>query len=78
MRLASPPLSRMLLLGPAMAALVLAGCSGWEPYEHRNENEEGPKQGMFSGEGGEFVIFRSSKQPKPEDERDESKQDKDG
>jgi hypothetical protein len=29
-----------------------------EPYEPRDHREEGPKQGLFSGEEGEFVIFR--------------------
>lgn len=33
------------------------GCAGIEPYEPRDHREEGPKQGLFSGEDGEFVIF---------------------
>ena len=41
-----------------MAALLVSGCAGIEPYEPRNDREEGPKKGLFTGSEGEFVIFR--------------------
>jgi hypothetical protein len=42
-------------------ALLLNGCTGMEPYEPRDHREEGPEQGLFSGEAGEFVIFSREK-----------------
>jgi len=38
-------------------AVVIAGCSGITPGELRNEREEGPQKGLFTGSAGEFVIF---------------------
>lgn len=38
--------------------LVMTGCSGITPDgELRNNREEGPQQGLFSGPHGEFVII---------------------
>jgi hypothetical protein len=39
------------------------------PYEPRNNREEGPEKGLFSGSQGEFVIFRG--EPSAEDEKSE-------
>jgi hypothetical protein len=39
-----------------LTTMFLAGCSGVTPYEPRNNREEGPENGLFSGPGGEFVI----------------------
>jgi hypothetical protein len=39
-----------------------------EPYEARNEREEGPKQGLFTGSDGEFVLIRSGGNPNPDKE----------
>ncbi len=36
--------------------VVLAGCAGIEPYEPRNNREEGPEKGLFTGSQGEWVI----------------------
>lgn len=56
------------LLGPMVLGLTLlliaslvSGCAGLEPYEPRDDREEGPKQGLISGEAGEFVIRRQDK-----------------
>jgi hypothetical protein len=48
---------------------VLTGCTGMAPYEPRNNREEGPEKGLFSGSRGEFVIFRGD--PSAEDEKSE-------
>jgi len=40
---------------------LVNGCAGMEPYEPRDHREEGPEQGLISGEAGEFVIFRREK-----------------
>ena len=37
---------------------IIAGCTGMAPYEPRNNREEGPEKGLFSGSEGGFVIFR--------------------
>ena len=50
------------------ALLVLAGCAGIEPYEPRNNREEGPESGLFTGSEGEFVIFRKADQSKTDSE----------
>jgi hypothetical protein len=44
--------------GLFVLTLLVNGCAGMEPYEPPDHREEGPKQGLFSGEEGEFVIFR--------------------
>jgi hypothetical protein len=43
-----------------LALLIIAGCSGIEPLELTNTREEGPENGLFSGSGGEFVIYRKA------------------
>lgn len=40
-------------------SLVNIGCSGMVPFEYRNHREEGPSGGAFSGDQGEFVIYRN-------------------
>jgi len=47
---------------------MVTGCAGMEPYEARDEREEGPKHGLFSGSDGEFVLIRSEGNPNPEKE----------
>jgi len=42
-----------------VAAAISAGCSGMTPVDLRNNREEGPEKGLFSGSQGEFVILRS-------------------
>lgn len=46
-----------------VALLVIIGCAGIEPYEPRNNREEGPEKGLFTGSAGEFVIFRKADAP---------------
>ena len=46
-----------------LALLVIFGCAGIEPYEPRNNREEGPEKGLFTGSEGEFVIFRKADEP---------------
>ena len=48
---------------------IVIGCTGMSPYEPRNNREEGPEKGLFSGSQGEFVIFRGD--PAAEDEKSE-------
>ena len=39
-----------------LIAVVMAGCAGIEPYEPRNNREEGPQKGLFTGSEGNWVI----------------------
>jgi hypothetical protein len=52
----------------ALLLALLARCAGMEPYEPRNNREEGPEKGLFTGDEGEFVIFRLRSKPKDEEE----------
>ena len=46
-----PPNSiRTSRLVPLAVALLITACAGFEPFEHRNEREEGPRAGLISGE----------------------------
>ena len=54
---------KALWVGPVLATLLVSGCAGLKPYESRDYREEGPKQGLFSGSEGEFVIFRRAGKP---------------
>jgi hypothetical protein len=50
------------------ALLVISGCAGIQPYEPRDDREEGPEKGLFTGSEGEFVIFRKADEPKKDSE----------
>ena len=39
-----------------LMVVVMVGCAGIEPYEPRNNREEGPATGLFTGSQGEWVI----------------------
>lgn len=52
-----------LCLGCLLVGLLLTGCSGFEPYQPRDDREAGPEQGLFSGTAGEFVIYSKEKEP---------------
>ena len=49
---------KVLWIGPLLVALLVAGCAGIEPYEPRDNREEGMEKGLFTGSEGEFVIYR--------------------
>ena len=54
-----------------MIVVVMTGCAGIEPYEPRNDREEGPEKGLFTGSQGEWVIVG----PKAEETDVEEKRD---
>jgi hypothetical protein len=50
--------------------LIVAGCSSITPYQPRNNREEGPERGIFTGSKGEFVIsIPVPGEPAKEDEK---------
>ncbi len=54
---------KALWVGPMLAALLVTGCAGIKPYQPRDDREEGPEKGLFTGSEGEFVIFRKAVEP---------------
>jgi hypothetical protein len=42
-----------------LIVVVVAGCAEIEPYEPRNNQEEGPQKGLFTGSRGAWVILRA-------------------
>jgi len=49
---------KAFLIGSLLVALLVTGCAGIEPYEPRDNREEGLEKGLFTGSKGEFVIYR--------------------
>ena len=47
-----------------VAGLIISGCAGIKPYEPRDNREEGPAKGLFTGPAGEFVILRKPDESK--------------
>ncbi len=60
-----------------VAALIMAGCAGIEPYEPRNNREEGPEKGLFTGSEGEWVIVAPKKPETDKEDENEKKNDDD-
>ena len=53
---------KALWVGSLLGAMLVTGCAGIKPYEPRNDREEGPEKGLFTGSKGEFVIFRKAEE----------------
>ena len=52
--------------------VIIGSCAGIEPYEPRNDREEGPEKGLFTGSQGEWVIV-GPKEPETDKEKEEEK-----
>jgi hypothetical protein len=63
MGLSSTHKRKALRIGLLLVGLLVVGCSGMKPYEPHDYRREGPKQGLFSGSKGEFVIYREVDDP---------------
>jgi hypothetical protein len=59
---------KALRIGALIITLWVAGCAGIAPYEPRNNREEGPEKGLFTGSAGEFVFFRKADEPETDSE----------
>ena len=53
-----------------LAALLVTGCTGIEPYEPYDYRQDGPKKGLFTGSAGEFVIYKKADEPEIDGEAD--------
>ena len=51
---------KALQISSFLVALIVAGCDGMKPFVPRDDREEGPEQGIFSGSDGEFNIYGSA------------------
>jgi hypothetical protein len=54
----------LVIVALLAASLVIFGCAGVKPYEPRDNREEGPEKGLFTGSEGEFVILKKAEEPK--------------
>jgi hypothetical protein len=55
--------------------LLVAGCAGIKPYEPRNDREEGPEKGLFTGSQGEWVILGPKAPQKDREEKNKGEQE---
>jgi hypothetical protein len=46
------------LLAGACLLFTLQACSSYKPFQYHDERESLPGPGLFSGEDGEFILFR--------------------
>ncbi len=46
-------------------ATLLVACAGMEPFEPPVTGELNPEPGLFSGENGAFILYRSDRQSQP-------------
>ena len=72
MRISKTHIRKALWIVLLVAAMLVFGCAGIEPYEPRDNREEGPEKGLLTGSEGEWVIFRKADEPKTESEADKS------
>ena len=61
-----------------LIAFVMAGCAGIEPYEPRNNREEGPEKGLFTGSESEWVILAPKKPETDKEDKEHPDKPTDG
>jgi hypothetical protein len=62
MNIFDKPVRKVLWIGLFLAVWFITGCTGFKPYEPRDNREEGLEKGIFTGSEGEFVIFRKAEE----------------
>lgn len=59
--------SRTVAVLAVLLCVLVSGCSGITPGgELRNNREEGPEKGIFSGQDGEFVLYGPATEKAPD------------
>ena len=66
---------KVLWAGPLLVVLLVSGCTGIKPYEPRDDREEGPKKGLFTGSQGEWVILGPKAPQKDKEEKNKGGQE---
>jgi hypothetical protein len=61
MNIFDKPVRKVLWIGLFLAVWFITGCTGFKPYEPRDNREEVLEKGIFTGSEGEFVILRRTK-----------------
>jgi hypothetical protein len=56
--------------------LMVAGCAGITPYDPPEHGEQPKTRGLFSGAGGEFVIYQEADEIDTDGEANENKEQK--
>jgi hypothetical protein len=52
------------------ATMLVAGCSGIQPYNPPDDKETPPGSGLLTGPDGEFVIYRKNAEADTDSDRD--------
>jgi hypothetical protein len=60
---------KSLWIGLLLVALLVSGCADIKPYEPRDDREEGPEKGLFTGSQGEWVILGPKAPQKDKEEK---------
>ncbi len=58
-----------------LVALLVSGCADIKPYEPRDDREEGPEKGFFTGSQGEWVILGPKAPQKDKEEKNKGEQE---
>ena len=66
---------KSLWIGLLLVALLVSGCADIKPYEPRNDREEGPEKGLFTGSQGEWVILGPKAPQKDKEEKNKGGQE---
>jgi hypothetical protein len=66
---------KSLWIGLLLVALLVSGCADIKPYEPRDDREEGPEKGLFTGSQGEWVILGPKAPQKDKEEKNKGGQE---
>jgi hypothetical protein len=66
---------KVLWIVALLVVLLVGGCAGIKPYEPRDDREEGPKKGLFTGSQGEWVILGPKAPLKDREEKNKGEQE---
>ena len=75
MRISKTLRRKSLWIGLLLVALLVSGCADIKPYEPRDDREEGPEKGLFTGSQGEWVILGPKAPQKDKEEKNKGEQE---
>ena len=65
---------KSLWIGLLLVALLVSRCADIKPCEPRDDREEGPEKGLFTGSQGEWVILGPKAPQKDREEKNKGEQ----